>query len=117
MAKNWDVFVSHASEDKASVASPLANALSRLGLRVWLDRSELTLGDSLAVKIDEGLSKCQFGVVILSESYFNKFWTLTEFSALMAKQEYQKTILPVLHKMQHQDLVDKSPLLAGLIHA
>ncbi len=31
----WDVFVSHASEDKESFVHPLAEELTRLGLRVW----------------------------------------------------------------------------------
>ena len=52
--KTWDVFISHASEDKAAVTNPLANSLERAGLRVWLDRQELRLGDSLREKIDEG---------------------------------------------------------------
>jgi hypothetical protein len=41
----YDLFISHASEDKQSVAAPLAVLLEAQGLRVWLDRYELTLGD------------------------------------------------------------------------
>jgi len=37
---NWDVFISHASEDKSSVARPLADILRRAGLRVWIDAHE-----------------------------------------------------------------------------
>jgi hypothetical protein len=33
----WDVFISHASEDKETVARPLAQCLERSGLRVWYD--------------------------------------------------------------------------------
>ena len=43
----YDVFISHASEDKDSVALPLAAALENAGLSVWIDKFELTLGDSL----------------------------------------------------------------------
>ena len=43
----WDVFVSHASEDKESVARPIAMALEANGLRTWLDAQELNVGDSL----------------------------------------------------------------------
>ena len=31
----WDVFISHASEDKSEIARPLAEALRAKGLRVW----------------------------------------------------------------------------------
>lgn len=51
----WDVFISHAGEDKQDVARPLSEALTAAGLRVWLDEDELRLGDSLRGKIDQGL--------------------------------------------------------------
>ena len=34
--KEYDFFISHASEDKYDVAIPLAEALSKLGFKVWL---------------------------------------------------------------------------------
>lgn len=39
--QTWDVFISHASEDKDAVALPLRNALAELGVTVWLDKTEL----------------------------------------------------------------------------
>ena len=65
---DWEVFISHASEDKDTVARPLANHLAALGVKVWFDKSELRLGDSLRTKIDAGLARSRFGVVILSPS-------------------------------------------------
>jgi len=32
---SWDVFISHASEDKAEVARPLAEVLIGMGFSVW----------------------------------------------------------------------------------
>jgi hypothetical protein len=47
----WDVFISHASEDKESVARPLAEELISRGLKVWYDDLTLTsviaFGDQL----------------------------------------------------------------------
>ena len=37
----WDIFISHANEDKDAVARPLAERLRSLGLTVWYD--EFTL--------------------------------------------------------------------------
>ena len=48
---NWDVFVSHASEDK-EFARALAEGLSKKGLSVWFDDFELKVGDSLRRSID-----------------------------------------------------------------
>ena len=109
----WDVFISHASEDKAAVAIPIAQELERAGLTVWLDYHELTLGDSLRAKIDEGLGRSRFGVVILSEAFFAKDWPQRELNALIAlESKSRKVLLPVLHGIKHQQLARYSPLLA-----
>jgi hypothetical protein len=44
--EKWDVFVSHASEDKAYV-DPLVTALEAAGISVWYDRLVLKWGDDL----------------------------------------------------------------------
>lgn len=55
--RDFDVFISHASEDKDDVVRPLAVALHEGGLKVWYDEFELRIGDSLRRKIDTGLEK------------------------------------------------------------
>ncbi|MBF8275840.1 MAG: hypothetical protein HW390_913 [Candidatus Brocadiaceae bacterium] len=50
-----DVFICHASEDKASVVEPLYQHLDSVGIRCWCDRGEILWGDSLVGKINEGL--------------------------------------------------------------
>lgn len=114
--KQWDVFLSHASEDKQAVALPLANALRRLGVRVWLDKFELKIGDSLREKIDEGLSNRRFGIVVLSHSFFQKHWTSREVDGLFAKEERgRRLMLPIWHDVSKPDVVRFSPILAGIV--
>ena len=97
--KQWDVFISHASEDKEAVAIPLADALKKAGIKVWLDQQELRIGDSLREKIDEGLAKSRFGVVILSPNFLAKSWPRKELNGLMAiEEDGQKVILPVMNR-------------------
>ncbi len=43
----YDVFVSHASEDKDDLVRPLVRALEAANVAVWYDESELRLGDRL----------------------------------------------------------------------
>ena len=38
--KQWDVFISYASEDREAVARPLAALLRELGVTVWFDQTE-----------------------------------------------------------------------------
>jgi hypothetical protein len=61
----WDIFISHAWEDKEDIARPLAEALIAAGLRVWYDEFELTVGDSLGRSIDRGLRDSRYGSVKL----------------------------------------------------
>jgi hypothetical protein len=85
--KKWDVFISHASEDKELVARPLSSYLQRAGIKVWLDENELTIGDSLREKIDEGLAQSRFGIVILSKHFLAKEWPQRELNGLVALEE------------------------------
>ena len=112
-AKSWDVFVSHASEDKAEVVLPLSRLLERLGLKVWLDVGELKVGDSLSKSIDEGLARSRFGILVLSKAFLRKDWPDYELRSLIAKElGREKVILPVWHDIERDELLAYSPNLA-----
>jgi hypothetical protein len=116
--KEWDVFISHASEEKNEVARPLASALRRAGVKVWLDRQELAVGDSLSEKIDEGLSKSFFGIVILSKAFFSKHWPRRELAGLRSREEGgRKVILPIWHGVNKAEVREFSPILADAVAA
>src|SRR2546427_13232970 len=109
----WDVFISHASEDKKSFARPLAQELENYGLRVWFDEFVLSPGDSLRGKIDEGLRDSRIGIVILSRSFFAKKWPQAELDALFTFLiGGTKVLLPVWHEIESSDIGRFSPLLA-----
>lgn len=109
----WDLFISHASEDKAEVAEPLADMFMQRGLKVWYDKYALTVGDSLRRCIDRGLAECRYGLVILSKHFFSKEWTQKELDGLVAREDgSQKRILPVWHKVSRNEVVSFSPPLA-----
>lgn len=112
-----DCFISHASEDKDAVARPLAHALRDRGYDVWYDEFALEVGDSLPGKIDEGLAGSRFGIVILSERFFEKRWSKAELDALVARQMIgnERIILPVWHKIDDDYLESVSPMLASIV--
>ena len=110
----WDVFISHASEDKDSVARPLADLLRSRGLRVWLDEQELLLGDSVRGMVDEGLAHSTWGVVVLSQAFLAKQWPQAELDALFSREmNGQKVLLPVWHGVTAEDIARRAPLLAA----
>lgn len=71
--------------------------LRKRGYSVWFDEFTLKLGDSLRRSIDQGLGKCDFGIVVLSPAFFAKEWTQKELDALTSREkgEKKKLILPV----------------------
>jgi hypothetical protein len=106
----YDFFLCHASEDKESIVRPLASALSERGARVWFDEMTLRIGDSLRRKIEEGLSKSRYGVVILSPSFFKKQWPQVELDGLLSREmaDAVKVILPVWHNVKAKDVREYS---------
>jgi hypothetical protein len=112
----WDVFISHASEDKETIARPLAVELEANGLQVWLDSQELYVGDQLTPKIKQGLQNAQFGVVIFSRHFFAKKWTQLELETLLKMEKPPaKVILPVWHGLRTAEIEEFSPTLAAKI--
>ena len=114
---SYDAFLSHASEDKSAIATPLYKALIRAGVSVWYDQSVLTIGDSLRRRIDDGLARCRFGIVILSPKFFSKDWPQRELDGLVARENAsgQKAILPVWHRITKSQVANFSPMLADCL--
>ena len=109
----YDVFISHASEDRNAVVRPLANALKEAGLRVWYDEFELNIGDSLRQKIDRGLASSRFGVVVLSKDFFDKGWTNYELDGIVTRSvSGEQILLPIWHNVTKAEVIEYSPSLA-----
>jgi len=107
------VFISHASEDKDQVVRPLAHALQNGGLKVWYDEFELRIGDSLRKRIDMGVARSRFGVVVLSRSFLGKGWPNYELDGLVTRSVGgEQIILPIWHDITKQEVVNYSPSLA-----
>lgn len=115
---DWDVFVSHASEDKEPFVKQLADRLAIEGIAVWYDEFALTVGDSLRRSIDKGLSKSRYGIVVLSPRFFAKEWPQKELDGLVARERGgEKVILPIWLDLDHSEVVAHSPMLADRVAA
>ena len=112
----YDVFISHASEDKDDFVRSLANALVNKGLRVWYDEMTLSMGDSLRQKIDNGLANSRMGLVVLSPAFINKGWTNYELDGIVTRAvSGEQILLPIWHNIIKQQVVDFSPSLADKV--
>lgn len=110
----YDVFISHASEDKDSFVREFAETLRVRGLKVWYDEHSLKWGDSLRREIDKGLANSRFGVVVLSKHFFAKEWPQTELDGLMAKElNGDGRVLPIWHNISKNEVLKASPTLGN----
>ena len=57
------------------------------------DEFELKIGDSLRRKIDRGLAKSKFGIVVLSKDFIKKGWTNYELDGIITKANTGEQIL------------------------
>lgn len=112
----YDVFISHASEDKVPFVDRLVEALLQRGVKVWYDRKVLTWGKSIRQNIDLGLRQSKFAIIVLSEFYIKKYWTQKEFNALFSLgSQLGEFLLPIWHNIRPERAKEFSPMLSDAI--
>ena len=115
----YDIFISHASEDKDSFVRLLANKLQENRIDVWYDELSLQLGDSLRQSIDKGLAQSRIGIVVLSKHFFKKKWTNWDLDGLVSRHMLENTesslIIPIWHNITKEEITSYSPSLADKV--
>jgi len=74
------IFISHSSKDKP-FARLLAMDLAAKGHRPWLDEWKILAGESIPSALSDGLERCDFVVVVLSEHAIESNWVEREWQA------------------------------------
>ena len=112
----YDVFVSHAWEDKESFVDEFVQCLYDRDVKVWYDKDRIKWGDSMRARIDAGLRKSKFGVAVLSPDYISegKYWTKAELDGLFQLESINgKKLLPIWHNLTKKQVMEFSPILAS----
>src|SRR4051812_42614928 len=87
------IFISYSQKDKDFVDN-LARNLVAAKHHVWMDRWELSLGDSLTQKIEGALTEANAILVIISKNSVESHWFKRELSAgLIRELEERKTLV------------------------
>jgi uncharacterized protein YxjI len=94
----------------------LVNALGERDVNVWYDEFQLKIGDSLRQKIDAGLARSRFGLVVVSHAFFAKNWPQYELDGLVSlEMAGRQRILPVWHEITKEEVLGYSPSLADKV--
>jgi len=103
----FDVFLSHSSKDK-DVVRAIAERLRADGLHVWFDEWELRFGDSIPVKIEEGLEQSRVLVLCMSANAFGADWAQLEAGTFRFRDPLskQRRFIPLR--------LDKAPIKGSL---
>jgi len=91
------VFISYSHQDKDFVDKLAANLVMHKA-RVWIDRWELNVGDSIIDKIQEAIQESDALIIVISRSSMESVWCQKELSAglLRELEEKRVIVLPVL---------------------
>jgi retron-type reverse transcriptase len=110
-ADDYDVFISHASEDKDQIARPVFEACAKLGLKAFLDEAHIGWGQSFTQKINTALGSARTVLAIISPTSVAKEWPIVEVNtALSLEVSGQKKVVPLI--AGKPDL-SKLPLIRG----
>lgn len=93
-AGEYDVFLSHATPDKAWVLT-LKERLEELGLRVFVDALEIGPGDNWVVRLSDALERSRYMVLVLSNHTADRPWVLQEWTSFVAGHGPLGRLLPV----------------------
>jgi hypothetical protein len=78
-------FLSH-SWQNSDIATRLAADLREQGVDVWYDKWEIKPGDSLRRKVDEGIERASFFLVLLTPESIGSEWVQVELDAGMVRR-------------------------------
>ena len=111
--KEFEVFISHAVEDKCAIANEVNQRLKSMGVNEWYSGVELMVGDSIMEAVNSALKTVKYAVVILSPTYLRKRWTMMELQALIAREHLSlQRIFPIWHQVGYEEVLEYLPLLA-----
>jgi len=91
------VFVCYSHQD-SSFVDRLVQDLSSRGIEPWIDKWGIRVGDSIVERINEGIRKNDYLIIVLSRASVKSEWVKKELNAALMKELNRKSVvvLPIL---------------------
>jgi hypothetical protein len=87
------IFISYAHEN-SDVADMVVKVLEEIGLAPWIDRTEIWPGDSFIERMNQGLGRASYVILLVSRASLASRWVSREWMSALASDEI--VLLPVL---------------------
>jgi hypothetical protein len=112
-----DLFISHAGADKLKYIEPMSRKLAEYGVTYWLDNIEVAWGDSVPLRINDGLRRSSYVLLCLSPRFLHRNWPEAELAAAFSVQtdSGRKRVLPLILEGKEQ-VLSEYPLLSSLAY-
>ena len=99
--QHYDVFLSHAGEDKSTVTANLHEALVGRGLRTFFDKADLSrdyAGEQNSGAMQGAAETATVGLFVVSKKFLQKKWTLHELGIFLERAKKSHVhVLPVFY--------------------
>ncbi len=89
------VFVSHNHRDREFVERQIREPLAKFGIETWYSNADIIPGDRYVQAIEDGLLKCDWVLVVVSENSVTSDWVRAELGTAMADPRFRQRILPL----------------------
>jgi len=110
-AHSYRVFLSHSSADKTAVMK-VTEAFKAAKIPYWVDHEQITFGDGIVAKIEEGLQNSKYVVVCLSENLRSSGWCRAEYGPILYREfsgDTSRRVIPL--SLDGSAATDAVPLL------
>lgn len=90
----------------------VANEFKRMGITYWIDEEQITFGDAIVTKIEEGLKNSRYVVVCLSKNVARSGWCRAEYSPILYREfsgETTRRVIPL--SLDGSSGLETTPLL------
>ena len=107
--EDFDFFISHSRETKQLIAIPLAQYLSSMGIRVWIDRKRILVGNPIYSEIQDAIKRSRFCIAIIDKNFLERPWPMNELELFYKKNP--KSIIPIFVDLKKVIVYNKIPWL------
>lgn len=89
-----EVFLSHSSQDR-EITERIAETVRNHGIPVWYSATNIRGAQQWHDEIGKALKRCDFFIVLLSNSSISSQWVKRELSYALNHAQYTEKILPI----------------------